>query len=185
MTMTTLILPGLFNSGPEHWQTHWERVDASCQRVEQQEWETPACADWVATLDRVVASLEAPAVLVGHSSACALVAHWARTAPPAHRSRILGALLVAPSDPDGDRYPIGPTGFSPMPLDPLPFASIVVTSDDDEYVAEQQARRYASAWGSSVVLVKGAGHINSGSGLGAWPEGYALLEQLRGAAVSV
>ncbi|MEP7000207.1 MAG: alpha/beta hydrolase [bacterium] len=184
MNVATLILPGLFNSGPEHWQTLWERTDASCRRVEQQDWEAPACADWVTTLDRAVASLETKAVLVGHSSACALVSHWARVATPGQHSKILGALLVAPSDPDGPRYPIGPTGFSPMPLERLPFASIVVTSDDDEYVAEQQARRYASAWGSGIVVVAGAGHINSASGLGAWPQGYALLEQLRSMAAS-
>jgi predicted alpha/beta hydrolase family esterase len=184
MNVTTLILPGLFNSGPEHWQTLWERTDASCCRVEQQDWDAPACADWVATLDRVVASLETKAILVGHSSACALVAHWARSAAPEQQSKILGALLVAPSDPDGAQYPIGPTGFSPMPLERLPFASIVVTSDDDEYVAELQARRYASAWGSRIVIVQGAGHINSASGLGAWPQGYALLEQLRSAGAS-
>ena len=177
---TALILPGLSNSGPEHWQSYWERADASCVRVEQYDWETPACADWVTTLDRAVASLGTAAVLVGHSSSCALVAHWACAAPPAHRSKILGALLVAPSDPDGRRYPIGPIGFSPMPLDPLPFASIVVTSNDDEYVTESQARRYASAWGSEIVLIEGAGHLNSASGLGAWPVGYALLERLRG-----
>ncbi|MEO8622741.1 MAG: alpha/beta hydrolase [bacterium] len=179
MTITTLILPGLFNSGPEHWQTLWERTDASCRRINQQDWEAPACADWVATLDRAVARLETKAVLVGHSSACALVSHWARAAALEQRSKILGALLVAPSDPDGPRYPLGPTGFSPMPLERLPFASIVVASDDDEYVTEQQARRYASAWGSSLVIVEGAGHVNSASGLGAWPHGYALLEQLR------
>jgi predicted alpha/beta hydrolase family esterase len=44
-----LLLPGFFDSGPEHWQSYWERADPSCVRVVQQDWETPVRADWVAT----------------------------------------------------------------------------------------------------------------------------------------
>jgi uncharacterized protein len=90
---------------------------------------------------------------------------------------------VAPSDPDGPRYPLGPTGFSPVPLEPLPFPSIVVASEDDEYVTMPRAREYADGWGSEFVSIGKAGHINSASGLGAWPAGYALLERLRGASL--
>lgn len=181
--IVTLILPGLSNSGPEHWQSYWERADATCQRVQQSEWEQPDCADWVTTLDRAIANLASSAVLVGHSSSCALVAHWARFASAAHLSRIRGALLVAPSDPDGPRYPLGPTGFGPVPREPLPFPSIVVASEDDVYVTVTRAREYADAWGSEFVSIGKAGHINSASGLGAWPAGYALLERLRGASL--
>ena len=122
---------------------------------------------------------ESDVVLVAHSSACALVAHWAAAAPAAHRSRVVGALLVAPSDPEGPHYPVGPSGFAPMPLLPLPFRTIVVASRNDDYVSLERARSCADAWGSTFVDVGSAGHINSASGLGAWPAGYALLEGLR------
>lgn len=178
-TVTTLILPGLSNSGPEHWQSHWERLDATCRRVHQADWETPRCADWVATLDAAVASVSGPAVLVSHSSSCALVAHWAEQAGAAALARIRGALLVAPSDPTGPNYPPGPSGFAPMPLHRLPFPSIVVASTNDIYVSLDTARTYAESWGSELVVVGAAGHINSASGLEAWPEGHALLERLR------
>lgn len=181
MSLTTLILPGLFNSGPEHWQTHWERLDATCRRVEQTDWATPRCADWVAGLDAAIAGLTREAVLVAHSSACALVAHWAAAAPPAHLARVRGALLVAPSDPAGPRYPAGPEGFGPVPEQRLPFPSIVVASADDEYVTLERARAYAAAWRSRFVDAGAAGHLNGASGLGAWPAGYALLESLRAA----
>jgi serine hydrolase len=176
---TTLILPGLFNSGPDHWQSHWERRDPTCVRVEQKEWEAPRREDWVATLDAAIANAVNPVVLVGHSTACPLVAHWARTATPAQHARVRGALLVAPSDPAGPAYPEGPTGFRPVPLDRLPFPSVVVASEDDVYVTLERAREYAGAWGSSFVNVGEKGHINSASGLGDWPEGYALLARLR------
>ena len=124
-------------------------------------------------------------VLVAHSSACALVAHWAASAAPGLTHRVRGALLVGPSDPEGPRFPPGPTGFAPMPRLPLPFASTVVASDNDEYVTLEQARAYAESWGSTFVNVGAAGHINSASNLGAWPVGYALLEALRASDHSV
>jgi serine hydrolase len=176
----TLLLPGLFNSGPEHWQSHWERTDPTCRRVEQADWETPHCADWIKTLAAAIDSTNGAVVLVAHSSSCALVAHWTRVASAEQLARVRGALLVAPSDPEGPNYPEGPIGFAPMPRMQLPFLSIVVASTDDEYVSPTQARTYASAWGSAYVEVGASGHINGASGLGAWPAGYALLEQLRG-----
>src|SRR5215217_1022557 len=142
---TALILPGLSSSGPEHWQTLWEQSDPTCRRVEQAEWETPRCADWVTTLDDAVAHSGEPVALVAHSSACALVAQWARDAAAENLAKVRGALLVAPSDPEG------PTGFAPMPMARLPFPSIVVASRDDRYVTLDRAREYAAAWGSELV----------------------------------
>jgi uncharacterized protein len=177
--VTTLVLPGLSSSGPHHWQTLWEQQDPTCRRVHQAEWETPRCADWVATLDDAVAHSADPVVLVAHSSSCALVAHWARDASADTLARVRGALLVAPSDPEGPNYPAGPTGFAPMPLQRLPFTSIVVASRDDKYVTMDRAREYASAWGSELVDLGDAGHINAASGLGSWAAGYGLLQRLR------
>ena len=105
--VTTFILPGLGNSGPEHWQSYWEREDPSCRRVVQADWDTPHIADWVRTLSGAIADRKAPVALVAHSSSCALVAHWARAATPEALARVRGALLVAPSDPDGPNYPPG------------------------------------------------------------------------------
>ena len=175
----TLILPGLGNSGPQHWQSEWERHDSSMIRVMQAEWDAPRREDWATRLDEVIAMQAAPVVLVTHSSSCALVAHWAREASARQLSRVQGALLVAPSDPTGANYPAGPTGFAPVPLEPLPFPSIVVASNDDIYVTEETARSYATAWGSRFVLLRGAGHLNSDSGLGRWKEGLQLLDSLR------
>lgn len=174
----TLNLPGLWNSGPDHWQTRWEILDPSFRRLHQDDWEAPRCADWVARLESTLRGLPVPVRLTAHSSSCAMVAHWAAAASPESARRVTGALLVAPSDPTGPKYPPEPTGFAPVPLRRLPFPSIVVASDDDEYVALERAREYAAAWGSRLVVLPGAGHINSASGLGDWPEGLALLASL-------
>src|SRR5215207_10832827 len=53
----TLILPGLYDSGPEHWQSYWERADPACRRVVQADWDTPRRADWVARLDAEIVAL--------------------------------------------------------------------------------------------------------------------------------
>jgi hypothetical protein len=183
--VTTLILPGLGNSGPEHWQSLWEREDPDCRRVLQAEWDAPRCEDWVVTLAAAVEAERGPVVLVAHSSSCALVAHWALGVAPAGLTRVRGALLVAPSDPDGAEYPNGPTGFGPVPLATLPFASVVVASTNDVYVSLERAQEYADAWGSRFVNAGALGHINAASALGKWPAGYALLTELRGGDASV
>jgi 2-methylisocitrate lyase-like PEP mutase family enzyme/predicted alpha/beta hydrolase family esterase len=174
-----LILPGLYDSGAAHWQSVWERSDPRCVRVVQRDWAAPVRSEWVATLDAAVGAARADGddvVLVGHSSACSLVAAWAQSS--ARADGVRGALLVAPSDTEGPNYPTGPTGWQPMPLAPLPFPSIVVASTDDMYCTPARARQFAVAWQSKFVDMGPAGHINGESGLGAWPAGRALLDEL-------
>lgn len=171
-----LTIPGLWNSGPDHWQSHWERLAPSVfRRVNQRDWETPRAEDWVAALDAEVSAAGPEVLLAAHSLGCALVCLWARrTRTPAR-----GALLVAPSDVEAPSYPVGPNGFEPMPLVRLRVPSIVVAGDDDPYVSLARARAFATAWGSRLVEVRGHGHLNSASRLGAWPLGVSLLRELR------
>jgi predicted alpha/beta hydrolase family esterase len=169
-----LTIPGWTNSGPEHWQTHWEGALPDCRRVEQKDWDTPRCSDWVEQLERVVADLQTAPVLVAHSLGCATVAHWARST----RRRVRGALLVAPADVEAAGFPVGPTGFTPMPTKKLLFASVVVASDDDPFVSPARAEKFARAWGSRLVMVGEKGHMNSASQLADWPDGQLLLREL-------
>jgi predicted alpha/beta hydrolase family esterase len=170
-----LIIPGLHNSGPDHWQSHWQRSLANAERVEQTDWERPTLGDWVASLVESIRQ-HPGALLVGHSLGCALVAHLARLRGA---RGIAGALLVAPADVNRD----GPAGkllrgFGPMPVQRLPFPSLLVASQNDPYVSFDHARLLSQAWGSRFVDAGLAGHINVASGHGAWPEGLLLLEDL-------
>ena len=170
-----LILPGYGDSGPDHWQTRWERADPACQRVVQDDWLAPRLEDWLATLDRHVAECETLPVLVAHSLGCALVAHWAGR--PGSTAR--GALLVAPADVDSPlRTDDLVRNFSPIPLLRLPFPSIVVASTDDPFVSLDRATAFAAAWGSRLAILEDAGHINADAGFGPWPEGRNLLVEL-------
>jgi predicted alpha/beta hydrolase family esterase len=163
----------LYDSGFAHWQRHWQR-DRGARVVEQGEWETPRREDWVAAIDDALSASAGPIVLAGHSLGCATLAYWVRTTP--HVARVRGLLLVAPSDVEAPSLPSGTTGFAPMPLDRLPFASRVVASTNDPYVTLERARSFAAAWGSELTLVPDAGHLNGAAGFGPWPEGYALVE---------
>jgi uncharacterized protein len=113
-------------------------------------------------------------ILVGHSLACATIGFWSKT----YQRKIKGAMLVAPSDTEADSYPTGTTGFAPMPIVKLPFPTITVVSADDKYVSLQRANFFANAWGSEVINIGNAGHINADSNLGFWEFGLELLGRL-------
>jgi len=168
---TVLTIPGLWNSGPQHWQTHWE-AKHGWQRVVQRDMDLADRDEWVETLDRAVAAQPSPVILAAHSLGCSLVAQWAKDRGG---RGVAGAFLVAPSDVEAPGYPAEGRSFSSMPLATLPFPTVVVASANDEYVALDRARAFAAAWGSDFVVIGDAGHINGASGHGPWPEGERLL----------
>nr|WP_276902339.1 alpha/beta fold hydrolase [Pedobacter kyonggii] len=89
------IVPGLGNSGPDHWQTHFEKSGDHFIRINQREWNTPASKDWIETIDQAIADYNlADVILIGHSLGCTAIANWAKQ----YQKKIKGALLVAPSD---------------------------------------------------------------------------------------
>lgn len=173
---SVLVLPGLGGSGPEHWQSRFERQNPSFIRVEQADWDTPERGAWIATLEAAVTAAPAPVVLVAHSLACALVSHWAREGSV---ERVAAALLVAPSDVEAEEdMPPEVRVFAPMPADPLPFPAVVLASRDDRYCAIARACGFAALWGADFIDVGAHGHINVASGHGPWPEGERLLADL-------
>jgi uncharacterized protein len=176
MPTTILTVPGLHCSGPDHWQSHFERELPNCFRVEQADWETPVCRDWIRTLDEAVQKHGNDVVLAAHSLACGTVAHWAGK----YQRAITGALLVGPSDVEAPSYPPGTTGFAPMSLAKLPFPTIVVASRDDRFVTFERAKYFAECWGSELEDAGQAGHINTDAGYGRWPRGIELLRKLSG-----
>lgn len=176
-----LILPGYGGSGPLHWQTLWEKAHGFT-RVEEPDWEHPVREVWVDTLDAAVSRSGAGVVLIAHSLACLQVAHWvARGVAGGPVERVRAALLVAPPDPAGPRFPAAALGFDAMPLRPFPFPTLVVGSTDDPYASPAFTEGCARAWGAGFVSVGPKGHINAASGLGTWEEGRRLLEGLVGA----
>jgi len=171
-----LTVPGLGNSGPDHWQTFFENSEGNFRRVVQAEWNAPDCRDWIVTIDKSVLSLHPDSVvLIGHSLGCAAIAFWAQRL----KRVIKGALLVAPSDTEAPGYTFPTTGFTPMPIDErIGFKTIVVASANDPWVSIERAKCFADKWGSEFIDIGNAGHINASSGHGPWKEGLDILKRL-------
>ncbi|HWP17585.1 MAG TPA: alpha/beta fold hydrolase [Burkholderiaceae bacterium] len=170
-----LLLPGWLNSDPAHWQSRWEALHGDT-RVEQDDWEWPKRGDWMARLEEVILSDARPAVLVGHSLGCQLVAAWA--AHSSHTERVRAALLVAPPDTEREDMPPQLHGWRPIVRQRLPFRATAVVSSDDPYCKPERASEMVADWGASLVQIGPRGHINADSGLGDWPEGRQLLDAL-------
>jgi uncharacterized protein len=170
-----LVLPGWHNSGPDHWQSRWEAQHAYV-RVQQHDWTRPLRGDWIARLEDVLLAQSGPSVLVAHSLGCMLVAAWAAHSRNTHL--VSAALLVAPGDPEREELRPVLTSWAPVPVQQLPFACVLVGSQNDPYCSPQRARTFASAWGSEFVDYGPAGHLNAESGLGDWPQGHVLLQTL-------
>ena len=170
-----LILPGLGNSGPEHWQTHWQEALPTARRVEQDNWDMPDRQSWLATLAGAVENARRPPLLVAHSLSCALVAHYAAENPEAW---VAGAFLVSPSDVDSPAHtPEEVRDFAPLPMAPLPFPAALLASRDDPYVDLARAEEVAKVWGASFHDMGALGHMNGASALGRWPAAMAIFER--------
>jgi predicted alpha/beta hydrolase family esterase len=116
-----------------------------------------------------------PGALIGaHSLGCLLVAHWLLKTS----CKIRGALMVAVPNPEGPNFPTEALGFAPVPDARFDCPSIVVASTDDPYGGLRFSQQCAEKWGSRLVDIGPAGHINAASGLGAWSEGQSLLRSI-------
>ncbi|WP_457849462.1 RBBP9/YdeN family alpha/beta hydrolase, partial [Staphylococcus aureus] len=69
--------------------------------------------------------------------------------------------------------------FAHEPRRGLPFVSLLIASEDDPYATIEESQALARLWGAGLVDMGKAGHINTRSGLGSWPQGQAVAELLR------
>jgi len=181
---TILVVPGLRDHVPDHWQTLLEASlgNARCvPRMERDAIEKLSCTAWVEMLDLSLARIDGPVVLVAHSAGCMIVVHWALT----HGRPIQGALLATPPDfesPLPDGYPtmemLRANGWTPTPRVRLPFKSIVAASTDDPLGNLDRVADLAKAWGSALVNLGPVGHLNPASGFGEWPRAQEFLREL-------
>jgi len=172
-----LLLPGWQNSGPDHWQSRWERLHGH-RRVDQHDWLTPRRGDWLARLDEVVVDSPRPLVLVAHSLGCILTAAWAHHSR--HTGRVCGALLVAPGDVEQPDLAPALPGWAPIVRHRLPFPSVLVASRNDPYCHHDRAVQLARDWGSRLVDLGPAGHVERRIRAGRLARGPGLAEPVAG-----
>ena len=178
---TVLIVPGLRDHVPQHWQTLLAARLERVRSVPPLEDDKLSCAARVAAIERELGRIEGPVVFVAHSAGAMMVVHWAAQG----RRDIRAALLAAPADletPMPAGYPTHDTlrahGWLPIPRAPLPFPSIVAASTNDPLARFERVAEMADAWGSRLIDIGAVGHLNPASGFGEWPLGEALVREL-------
>ena len=164
-----LIIPGHGNSGPDHWQTRWEEKLSSARRVDQRDWDHAVKDVWVEAIGAAIGAASKPVVVIAHSLGV-LAAAAALQAMP--KGKVAGAFLVSPP---GKPYIISrgdiDHAFAHISHDPLPVSSTLIASRNDPYCPWLDAEELAYAWGSAFIDAGEAGHHNTESGHGPWPEG--------------
>lgn len=173
-----LLVPGWGNSGPDHWQSRWERNLRTARRIVQDSWDQPLEEAWSARIREAVSEATRPVVLVGHSLGVAAIVHAAKSIG---EGLVAGAFLVGPADtdiiarwplPEGlTSWPVDLQTFAPMPVARLPFPARIICSSNDAFCATERAQQLAAAWGGDLTIIANAGHINAESGHGPWPDG--------------
>ncbi|WP_405718061.1 RBBP9/YdeN family alpha/beta hydrolase [Streptomyces sp. NBC_00046] len=178
---TVVIVPGLRDHVPDHWQTVLAGRIAGARTVPPLTSGRLSCGAQVTALDEVLSDIPGPVVVVAHSAGVMTVAQWARR----HRRPIEGALLATPPDfatplPEGYPTPevLRENGWLPVPRTTLPFPSIVAASTDDPLADFDRVADLARAWGSRLVDLGPVGHLNPASGHGDCPRAQEFVREL-------
>ncbi|MEA9391920.1 alpha/beta hydrolase [Acerihabitans sp. TG2] len=172
--LCTVLVPGINDSGPEHWQSLWGQSHPQWRRIAQRDWLQPDLDGWLSAIRRAIGNTQAPVLLIGHSFGALSSWYYASRFP----GQVAGVVLVAPAEPV--RFEIEDR----ITAAPLPVPSLMFASHNDPLLTINRARHWAQAWGAELVDVGDAGHINAQAGFGAWPHGLERVEefarQLRG-----
>ena len=102
MDYPVLVVPGIGNSGPLHWQSIWQAAHPDWQRLVVEDWDYVVCDDWVSAIERQLAANGRETFIVAHSLGCLAAVHWATR----YAREIRGALLCGRAGP-------GITGIPP------------------------------------------------------------------------
>ncbi|MFJ5723055.1 RBBP9/YdeN family alpha/beta hydrolase [Streptomyces sp. NPDC093149] len=149
-----VIVPGLRDHVPDHWQTVLADKIADARTVPPLEQDRLSRDAQVAALNEVLSDVSGPVLLVAHSAGVMTAVHWAAQR---HRRPVKGALLATPPDfvaplPDGFPTPeaLRENGWTPTPRTPLPFPSI------DQSCRSGAVKAAATQRGSRARAVRGS-----------------------------
>lgn len=182
---TVLIVPGLRDHVPEHWQTLLASRLPRVHTVTPMGRDNLDCRARVDAIEQAAGRIDGPIILVAHSGGVIAVTHWARLT----RRAVRGALLATPADfdqPLPEGYPsmgaLEGGGWLPVPRNALPFRSIVAASRNDPLARYERVIAFARSWGSRLIDLGEVGHLNPASGFGDWPQAASLIDELDAAA---
>jgi predicted alpha/beta hydrolase family esterase len=178
---TVLIVPGLRDHVPQHWQTLLASQLPRVVTVTPMGRDNLDCQARIDAIEAAATAIDGPIIVVAHSGGVIAAVHWARMTWRAVR----GALLATPADLDQplpDGYPsmeaLEGAGWLPVPRNALPFRSIVAASRNDPLARFERVAAFARSWGGKLVDLGEVGHLNPASGFGEWPQAVSLINEL-------
>ena len=166
-----LIIPGLHDSGPAHWQSWLQQQYRDSRRVVQRDFSRGDVQPWS---ERIRSTLDSAGggewIAVAHSFGVLAPARHLAEHPD---SPVRQALLVAPADPD--RFGAAEL----LPQRRLAIPSTMICSQNDPWMSVANAQRWAGRWGSHLSNLGRVGHINTESGFGPFPLARRWVESAR------
>lgn len=184
MTASTfIVVPGLRGSAPSHWQELFEACTERAVAVPfppQERWHS--IEERTRPLGETIAAVNGPVVLVAHSAGCSPQCTGSDPSPTVPPPSRRCSARYSPRPDFGVEWPephprsaeLSEVGWEPIPRRRLPFPPIVAASRNDPLARYRVSAGLAEAWGSRLVDLGDAGHLNPASGFGEWP----LLDEL-------
>lgn len=168
-TPRLLIIPGLYDSPEDHWQSWLQARYRGSRRVVQHQSAVPDLDRWAQCIgDTLEREPPGPWIAVAHSfGALALMRHLhLQGAGP-----ITAAILATPADPR--RFGVEDDLLRRSPL----RDALLVASRNDPWLTFDAARAWAVGWDIALLDAGEVGHLNPLAGFGPWPLGRALVER--------
>ncbi|MGE6294373.1 RBBP9/YdeN family alpha/beta hydrolase [Aeromonas media] len=163
-----LLVPGLHNSGPDHWQSRWHQQFPQWQRMLGLPWDKPDLTVWSAKLASKLRSRRSRVHLVAHSFGALTAIAAARLQP----DKVSSILIVAPADPA--RFGIPDEALAGS----IKVSAQLVASRNDPWMSFERAEYWSRQWQVPLFDAGEVGHINAESGHGEWSQGLNLLNTL-------
>ncbi len=171
-----LLVPGRGIPLPQHWLSRWADEHPEYRWAPRPPGPPFLLDERVAALHEAVMADDEPAVLIAHSAGCITTVVWAAR----HAGPVQAALLVTPPYIDPARPPVPGSDLAHgiVSREKLPFRTVLVASRTDPYTTFAQFEQYAADWGAELFDAGDAGHIETASGHGPWPDGERLAAAL-------
>ncbi len=163
-----LLVPGLHNSGPDHWQSRWHQQFPQWQRMLGLPWDKPDLTVWSAKLASKLRSRRSRVHLVAHSFGALTAIAAARLQP----DKVSSILIVAPADPA--RFGIPDEALAGS----IKVSAQLIASRNDPWMNFERAEYWSRQWQVPLFDAGEVGHINAQSGHGEWSQGLNLLNTL-------
>jgi predicted alpha/beta hydrolase family esterase len=145
--------------------------------------ENPKLGEWLVSARKFVPHFNPKDdwVLVGHSLGCPMILRLLETFEKDEKAACI--ILVA-----GFAKDIGipeilnfvDKDFDWEKIKKKTSRIIIINSDNDPYIQLDEAKRMAGLLGAELIVEKGAGHINEGSGFKSYPRLMEIIKKIKG-----